>query len=52
MTEERDFAAHVSLKTDDELTAIWRSASDEDTENLSPMLAAVVEEMGRRKIPL
>jgi hypothetical protein len=38
--------------TDEELIDTWQSATDEETENLSPALAAVVDEMGRRNIAL
>ncbi|EJL22059.1 hypothetical protein [Novosphingobium sp. AP12] len=49
---EQDRAAQVSAMSDEQLIAIWQSATDEETENLSPWLAMVVEEMGRRKIAL
>lgn len=49
---DRDFAARAANMTDQELIDIWQSATDEETENLSPTLAAVVDEMGKRNIAL
>lgn len=49
---ELNLAAQASNMSDEQLLAIWQSATDEETENLSPWLAMVVEELGRRKIAL
>lgn len=49
---EQELAAQASVMSDEQLIAIWQSATDEETENLSPWLAMVVEELGRRKIAL
>ena len=40
----------VAKLTDEELLDTWQTASDEETENLSPFLEAVVREMGQRGI--
>ena len=48
MTNDRQ---DISAMADEELREIWLSASDEETENLSPFLEAVILEMERRKIP-
>jgi len=45
-----DFAAEAAKMTDEELIDTWETASDEETENLSPLLRAVVDEMERRGI--
>jgi hypothetical protein len=52
MVDEQDMPGQVEAMTDAMLLDIWRSASEEETENLSPFLEAVVEEMGRRNLPL
>ena len=48
--ETTDFTAQTAKMTDEELIDAWQTASDEETENLSPFLRAVVDEMGRRQI--
>ena len=45
------FAADAENMTDEELIDTWKSASEEETENLSPLLQAVIDEMGKRGIP-
>ncbi|BAI98539.1 hypothetical protein Sj15T_36140 [Sphingobium sp. TA15] len=45
-----DHRAEVANMTDEELIDSWETASDKETENLSPFLRAVVEEMDRRRI--
>lgn len=45
------FAAEAANMTDEELIDTWQTASEEETENLSPLLQAVVGEMGKRGIP-
>jgi hypothetical protein len=45
-----DLAAEAIKMTDEELIDTWQTASEEETENLSPFLRAVVEEMGKRGI--
>ena len=50
MTGTQYYPATVANWTDEELIDTWSTASDEETENLSPLLAAVVAEMGRREI--
>ena len=45
-----DRRAEVANMTDEELIDSWEAASEEETENLSPFLQAVVEEMDRRHI--
>ncbi|GFZ96633.1 MULTISPECIES: hypothetical protein [Sphingobium] len=47
---QSDHRAVVGNMTDEELIDSWETASDKETENLSPFLQAVVEEMDRRKI--
>jgi len=49
---DHDFTADAANMTDEELIDTWQTASEEETENLSPMLQAVVDEMGRRGIAL
>jgi hypothetical protein len=43
-------AAEAATMTDEKLLDTWQTASEEETENLSPLLRAVVEEMGKRGI--
>lgn len=52
MTEENPdaFHAEAAKMTDEELLDTWKAASDDETENLSPLLRAVVDEMERREI--
>jgi hypothetical protein len=50
MDEPENFPAIVAEWTDEELLDSWETASDEETENLSPLLAAVVTEMEKRAI--
>lgn len=45
------FIADAENMTDEDLIDTWKAASEEETENLSPLLQTVVEEMGRRGIP-
>jgi hypothetical protein len=45
------FQADAANMTDEELIDTWNTASDQETENLSPSLQAVVDEMSRRNIP-
>lgn len=45
------FQADAANMTDEELIDTWNTASDKETENLSPSLQAVVDEMSRRNIP-
>ncbi|WP_200933172.1 MULTISPECIES: hypothetical protein [unclassified Sphingomonas] len=45
-------AAEAAKMTDEELIDTWRTASDMETENLPPLLQAVVAEMGKRGIGL
>lgn len=45
------FAAEAAKMTDEELIDTWQTASEEGTENLPPLLKAVVDEMGKRRIP-
>lgn len=45
-------AAEAGKMTDEELLDSWQTASEQETENLSPFLRAVVDEMGKRGIPL
>ena len=45
-------AAEAGNMTDEELIDTWKTASDKETENLSPLLRAVVDEMDKRGIPL
>jgi hypothetical protein len=45
-----EFAADAAKMTDEELIDTWHTASEEETENLSPRLQAVVDEMARRGI--
>lgn len=44
-------AAEANKMTDEELLDSWQTASEQETENLSPFLRAVVDEMSRRGIP-
>jgi len=48
----RECTTQAANMSDEELIETWASATEEETENLSPLLSAVVEEMGRRKIPI
>ena len=41
------FAAEAAKMTDEELIDTWQTASEEETENLPPLLKAVVDEMGK-----
>lgn len=50
--ETQAFAADAANMTDDELMDTWETASDEEREAPSPLLTAVVHEMGKREIPL
>lgn len=50
--ETQAFAADAANMTDDELMDTWETASDEERKSLSPLLKAVVHEMGKRVIPL
>lgn len=52
MNEDQDLSETVKGMKDAELIEIWRNASEEETENLSPFLEAIVEEMGRRNLSL
>lgn len=45
-----EFRAEATKMTDEELIDTWKAASDDETENLSPLLRAVVDEMERREI--
>lgn len=45
-----DHAATVANWTDEELLDAWNTASEEETENPSGLLQAVIEEMGKREI--
>jgi len=45
-----EFQAEAAKMTDEELMDTWKAASDDETENLSPLLRAVVDEMERREI--
>lgn len=47
-----DFALTVANWSDAELIDTWDTASEAETENLSPFLLAVVEEMSRRGLSL
>ena len=47
-----NFVADAANMTDEELIDTWRTASDEETENLSPLLRAVVDELEKRGIGL
>jgi len=47
---EDNLAASVPSWTDEELLDTWKSATDEETENPSDLLLAVIAEMGRREI--
>lgn len=49
-SDQQHFVVDATHMTDEQLIDSWKSASDEETENLSPMLQAVVEEMDRRGI--
>jgi hypothetical protein len=49
--EATNFTAAAVKMTDEELIDAWKTASDEETENLPPLLKAVVDEMARRNIP-
>jgi len=46
-----DYVAEAAKMTDEELIDTWQTASEKETENLSPLLRAVVDEMERRGIP-
>lgn len=46
-----EFVAEAAKMTDEELIDTWHTASEPETENLSPMLQAVVAEMDKRGIP-
>lgn len=46
------FQADAANMTDEELIDTWHTASEKETENLSPSLQAVVDEMSKRDIPL
>ncbi len=48
--DDAHFQADAANMTDEQLIDTWQTASDEETENLSPMLQAVVDEMGKRGI--
>jgi len=50
MPDPDSFFAEAAKMTDEELIDTWQTASEEETENLSPFLQAVVDEMGRRHI--
>ncbi len=45
-----EFRAEAASMTDEELIDTWKTASDDETENLSPLLRAIVDEMERREI--
>lgn len=45
---EDDLVATVRTWSDEKLKAMWDNATEAETENLSPLLLAVVEEMSRR----
>lgn len=45
-----EFIAEAAKMTDEELIDTWQTATDEETENLSPLLQAVVDEMDKRGI--
>jgi hypothetical protein len=47
-----DHVTAAASMTDDELISAWQNASDEETENLSPRLSAVIDEMERRNLSL
>lgn len=46
------FVADAANMTDEELLDTWQTASEEETENLSPLLRAVVDEMAKRGIAI
>jgi hypothetical protein len=48
--ETPSFVADAAKMTDEELLDAWQTASEKETENLSPLLRAVVDEMARRGI--
>ncbi|QUT05178.1 hypothetical protein KFK14_19600 [Sphingobium phenoxybenzoativorans] len=50
MSETLDHAATVATWTDEQLIDTWETASEEETENPSGLLLAVIEEMGKREI--
>ncbi len=50
MPDPDKFAAEVAKMTDEELMDTWQTASEKETENLSPFLQAVVDEMSKRAI--
>ena len=52
MAEQGAELAEARNMTDEELIDTWETASDKETENLSPLLRAVVGEMEKRGIPL
>lgn len=43
-------AAEAAKMTDEELIDTWRTASDGETEDLSPFLKSIVDEMAKRAI--
>lgn len=47
---EDDLTASVGKWTDQELWQFWKSATDEETENPSALLLAVINEMGKRQM--
>ena len=51
MTDSAE-AAEARNMTDEELIDTWETASNEETENPSPLLRAVVGEMEKRGISL
>ena len=51
-TTPSDHRAQVANMTAEELIDSWETASDKETENLSPFLRAVIDEMDRREIAL
>lgn len=49
-SDPHTLAAEAAKMTDEELLDSWQTASDEETENLSPFLRSIVDEMERRGI--
>jgi hypothetical protein len=48
--ETPSFVADAAKMTDEELLDTWQTATEKETENRSPLLRAVVDEMARRGI--
>ena len=46
-----DLAAEAAKMTDEELLDSWQTASEPETETLSPFLRSIVDEMEKRGIP-